>query len=251
MNAPTFSFQVFRNRQCRSVYGHIFSFRVQNEGCSRSRHQGAPYMPNTLLTRKLSPFVHYDRWSGNWLNEWSISSNVCINFSTTRLENDHSQSVYLLKSTVMAGRTKNRYTLSFFKLLVWSLVFEIVQVCSLPFGHRHGDVDQTFTATWLRLRHQDALSMNWFHEQQSRCYNNRTVVSSLNKVANFLGLCNELTASRPSTFSLNIGCSGSQKRKMKEGQGLNETSCLQEVTWSVQHTTNGGHLNCNTKIYIL
>lgn len=65
----------------------------------------------------------------------------------------------------------------------------MAEVGFLAVDHIHTDIYQTFSTTSRRLDTNDAITREGVHNVLSQCYKEQTVVSSLNEVANWSGLC--------------------------------------------------------------
>lgn len=92
---------------------------------------------------------------------------------------------------------KNRFFLSYCESLVSRQVFDDVQVSFLPVGHTHEDIDQSFSVTADRLRHNDAITLEDLHSQLRQTYNSHTQVSRMACVVNWSGLVEAEKCLRP------------------------------------------------------
>ena len=70
-------------------------------------------------------------------------------------------------------------------------VFQDVEVAFLPVGHTHEDIDQVFSCTAARSKHENAISWTALHSVVRRTYNEFTVVSHLRNIANWSALCEQ------------------------------------------------------------
>jgi hypothetical protein len=58
---------------------------------------------------------------------------------------------------------KNRFVLGWLCDLVWRGVFDTIQVCFLPVGHTHCDVDQIFSRVSTYCKHIDFYTLSDLH----------------------------------------------------------------------------------------
>lgn len=84
---------------------------------------------------------------------------------------------------------KNKYTMAYLESLVsWGMFKEVI-AAFLPVGHTHEDIDQAFSCTSRRLRTNDAITLEDLQSELKHVYNEETKVISMEKIANFSGLC--------------------------------------------------------------
>lgn len=84
---------------------------------------------------------------------------------------------------------KNRFVFSYLEFLVTIGLFDEVEASFLPVGHTHCDIDQAFSTTAERLRHNDAITLEDLHTEVQKCYNDQTTVTALKQLGNWSGLC--------------------------------------------------------------
>ncbi len=70
-------------------------------------------------------------------------------------------------------------------------IFDIVEAGFLPKGHTHEDIDQCFSQSSGRLRHNNAVTLADLQKELSKVNENRTEVCHMKRVANWSGLCNQ------------------------------------------------------------
>lgn len=117
---------------------------------------------------------------------------ACHRFINDKARDGKLPSTFFVQLDNSRRENKNKYSLSYFESLVRWGVFKVVEISFLPIGHTHCDVDQCFSTTSHRLRHNDAVTMSNLHEQLSKCFNRHTVVSAMKECVNFSGLCDKL-----------------------------------------------------------
>ena len=84
---------------------------------------------------------------------------------------------------------KGKYLLGYLACLVEWGVFEEVELCFLPVGHTHEDIDQFFSRVAVYLRKNNARSRQEMHEAVQNSYtskmNTRPITESMENAANF------------------------------------------------------------------
>lgn len=83
---------------------------------------------------------------------------------------------------------KNRFFFAYVESLVQWRVFMEVFVSFLPLGHTHSDIDQAFSRTAVRLRHNNAITLEDLHEQLRKAYTPTPSITHMKHVANISGL---------------------------------------------------------------
>ena len=97
--------------------------------------------------------------------------------------------VFFVQADNCTRENKNRYLLSYLELLVRKGVFEEVQLCFLPIGHTHADIDQAFSSVSTRLNLERAITDLDLIDLLGKCYSPRAYAENMERVANFSGLC--------------------------------------------------------------
>lgn len=85
----------------------------------------------------------------------------------------------------------NKYVMSYIEFFVQLVVCDNIEVALLPLGHTYPDIDQAFRTTSRSLDWNDAIKLTELHEQLSKCYNDRTIVTKMKNFANWSGLCDK------------------------------------------------------------
>lgn len=111
---------------------------------------------------------------------------VCLNSH----EGDLPDHLYLQLDNC-TRENKNRFFFGFLEYLVHHGVFKHIFVGFLPVGHTHEDIDQAFSRTADRLRSNDAITLADMKLQIGTVYNNRTIVTEMDSIINWSGLCTE------------------------------------------------------------
>lgn len=84
--------------------------------------------------------------------------------------------------------------MAYVELLVVLRLFLEVEISFMPVGPTHIDIDQTFSSVGHAPERSDAPTMIELIKLLRSCYNERTSVEHLNRIANFSGLCKEFKA---------------------------------------------------------
>lgn len=118
-------------------------------------------------------------------------------FLQSRVKQGPLPRIFYIQVDNTSRENKNRFFLSYCESLVAWQVFDSVQVSFLPVGHTHEDIDQSFSVTADRLRHNDAITLDDLHSQLRETYNSHTQVSRMACVVNWSGLVGAENCLRP------------------------------------------------------